>query len=467
MNIEKSSTWIFLAKGGGAALVFVGTAVFTRLLDISTLGSFFLFQAILGIAAIPADFGINSAVTKRISEGEHAGSVLSTALVLKIVPVFGVIFFVLLLSGEINDYVGIPITLFLVVGIVLQETNRVLISTLDGELRVNETPVIRFIANAFWVIGGVFLLWFDFGVYGVIIGLLTGKAIAIVIGFVRVSASFKLPDPALAKSLYDFSKYTFIGRIGGFAYNWLDVIIIGLFIGQAAVSAYEVAWRVSAVAVLFSKAIATSIFPQISQWSKNEAKERIESLIPSVVTPALFFTIPAFAGTLLISQEILTLVFGPDYAIASLVLIILMGDKIAQSLHNILGRSLRAIDKPRLSAIAALVSLLVNILLNIIFIWWFGLVGAAVATVLSSTLNDILHYIMLSRYIDIRINWNEVLWCLLSAALMLSTLWVSLRYIPVETLFHLLAFVFTGVIVYILIALSSVSIRTKMFEYVR
>ena len=466
MDIQKSSSKVFFSKAGGAALSFTGIAIFARVLGSASLGTFFLFQALLGIAALPANMGINPAVAKRVSEGQSPGRVLTTAFLMKTVPVSLIVVLIIAFRSHVNGYLGTPAAHYLIAGIVLQELSLVVMRTLDGELRVGETAIIKFVNQTFWILGGGVFVALGYGVEGLIGGLLIGKALGAVIGLSRTTAQLSRPTWTTARSLFDFSKYSFVGLAGGYVYNWMDIVIIGAFIGQSAVGAYEVAWRVTAVTIMFSNSIGSAITPQISQWSSRDALDQVEALITEVVTPSMFFVIPAFAGTVLLADEILTFGFGPEYAAASSVLVILMGDKVAKGIDVILGTSLASIDRPDLAAVASLVSVLVNLILNLVLVWQFGIVGAAVATVIASLTNDALHAWALSRFVSIDLPWRELGWCVLAATVMGIVLFGAVRIFPVTSLPRLLVVISLGGIVYLVTALSSSTIRRKVVKYV-
>lgn len=439
--------------------------MYARVLGPDKIGSFFLFQALLGISAIPANFGVNPAVAKRVSEGKHASRVLTTALLLKFFPILFVSTVIYVFSARINRYVGLEVASLLVLGILIQESGRVVMKTLEGELRVGETSLIRFIDRSFWVVGGAVFVFYGAGVRGVVIGLLLGKMAALVIGVARTDATLEWPSLEVARSLFDFSKYSLVTNVGGYFYNWMDVLVIGFFIGQAAVGVYEVAWRVTGITILFSSAISTSIFPEISRLDIESDGGRIEKLLPRAITPSLFFIIPSFAGIALLSREILTYVFGTSYGAGWIVLIILMGDKVAQGFQLVLGKALQALDKPDKAAIAAVLSLAVNLILNILLVWQFGIVGAAVGTVIASLTNDILHYWFLSNHLTISVPYRELGWCI-SASLTMVAILASVKwFVDIQNLYLLLIVVGLGVLVYLPVALSHPDVRSVMWGY--
>lgn len=113
----------------------------------------------------------------------------------------------------------------------------------------------------------------------------------------------------------------------------MDVALLSVFVAlsiastRGAIGAYENAWRVSTLVMLVASSIATSLFPQVSRWDTEDAPARIESIIPKALLPGLLVAFPAFAGTFILAEDILGALFGPEFAIASLVLVILTAEK--------------------------------------------------------------------------------------------------------------------------------------------
>lgn len=467
MDLRNSSFKLFLSRGATAGLLFVGITLFAQILEPSQLGSFFLFEALLGLLSIPADFGLRSAAEKRISEGRNADDVLTTVALLKLPPLLAVASGVIALEGPINQYVGLPVANLLVVALFLNEFGRLTLRVLAGELRVGETAALRFSRYFVWFVAGVVFVVNDFGALGLIYGLIIGLVVMLLGGVYKQSTSFGVPSPELASSVLSYSKFDFVSNVGGYFYSWIDLAIIGLFMGLSQVGAYEVAWRVAKLVTLLSGSIASAVFPQISQWSAKDETKHIESLLPKVISPALVVPIPAFFGMLLFSSEILTFVFGTEYAIAAMALVVLSGEKIFQSLHMIFGRALRAIDRPDLAARAVAVTILINIVLNVVLIQKFGLIGAATATAFAFLVNMILHLQYLSNFLSIDINYREIGWfggAGVGMSIILFLFKTILR-IEITSAFILFIFVISGATIYGGLVLLYSPIRIKCINY--
>lgn len=467
MNIARSSIRLFVARATSSFVAFLGITFFARELGSHQMGVFFLFQALLGMVSIPADFGINSGVTKRLSEGESPGSILSTAILLKALLLLPFILGIVLFRGPINNYLGGDLALLLVLALVLQESAKLTIQVLKGELRVGETAGPLLSRKVMYVGVGSILVFTGAGVRGIIYGLLAGFLIMLVWGTWKGSTPLGSPSIGYARSLFDYSKYAFVSSIGGYFYSWMDVAIIGLFLTQSDVGVYEIAWRVTAVVMLFSSSIATTIFPQVSQWDAEDATERIESLLSDAIAPALFVAVPAFFGVVLFSREILKLVFGAEYAGGWLVLVILMGEKVIQSAHIILGRSLQGIDRPDLAAKAGVISIVLNLVLNVVLIFEYGIIGAAVATALSFVVNSILHAYYLSQFVSIRIPYVRIAGCVAASFGMAIVLNLAESVVVIDSLLVLLLIVGLGVVVYVGFVLMIPSSRVVVLDNIR
>ncbi|ADE05104.1 flippase [Haloferax volcanii] len=464
MDLARSSIKLFIANIFGAGLQFLGITFFARELGASQMGVFFLFQALLGIVAIPADFGLRGAVEKRISEGIQPGEYLSSAIILKLIPISLIILSIVVFEQRINGYLGGDFAVYLALAIILQETAQLAVSVLKGELRVGETAELNIIRRITWVGGGFLLVSSGLDAEALIYSLLAGMVVTLAWGLSKISTSLKKPSFKNARSLFNYSKYSVVSSIGGYFYSWMDVAIIGIFLTQSHVGAYETAWRVTAITMLFSQAVASTIFPQVSQWSSKNEQQQIESVISNSITPSMLLVIPAFFGILVFSDEIMGIVFGSEFTIASYVLIILAGEKILQSVHVIIGRSLQALNQPGLAARATVISVVLNLILNVILILSFGIVGAAVATALSFAVNTVLHAHYLSSFVSIKFQYSQIGWCTVSSLIMAGVLFGFKTLVGVNSLIQLFIGIFFGMLVYTTITLLYQPIRETAFK---
>lgn len=467
MDVARSSLKIFLAENVSVVLSVFALTYYARELGAAQIGVFFLFQASLFILGRPADLGIRIAVQKRISEGTDPAADLSTAVILKSGLLLAVIAVLFTFRGYVNDYIGLELTGFLAVALVLQEMSALMKNALSGELRVGETAIIDLSYDVVTYVGGIVLVFLGYGVVGLVSSLIAGLAVRFVLAFRARDTGFGRPSVARMRSLVRYAKFTVIPGVGHQVHQWMDILILGVLATSDAVGVYEVAWRIGGPVLLAAQSIGVAIFPQFSSWESIGSTEAIENLFSRVLTPSMFLVFPAFFGTLVLSHEILTLVFGAEFGAAWLALIIIMAGKIPTGVRSLVGDALYGLNQPKYVTIATVVTIVVNIVSNVILISEFGIVGAALGTMLAITIGAVLRTYYLTRFMTIRVPYDELGWCMFAAAGMGVVLYGLKTVIPVDDLVSLVGFVGTGVVLYLAFVLLYPPLKKQITTQIR
>jgi len=453
VSIERASTKLLLAKIAGIIVSFIGLSIYSRILNSGDLGVFFLLQSAVGILSVPADLGFRDALEKRISERRNADEVLAGALAGKTGLLIISIVLVIVFRNVINQYLGIS-WIYLLLGLVLQEVALLSLAVLRGELRVGETAGLVFLRNTSWVIFGFAAFALGSQHQAPVFGWFAGFVIIILIGSWKISTNIDWPTRSAFQSLLDYSKYAAIGNVSGKLFNWTDVLLIGFFLTSTSVAAYEVAWRITTTTTVVGTVLMTTIFPHISERSEAGDVDRIEQLIAQSFLPSLFFVIPAVFGLIVVGDEVLSTFFNPEFTTAGAAIIVLMMYRLVQSINRVIDKSLHAIDKPRLGAIASIIGMMSNIILNVILIPRYGLVGAAVATSGAFALKLGLQIQFLSRFVHIRFPFRQVGWCAFAATIMFIVISTLKPLVPTDSVMWLLLLIVCAGIIYIIAALA-------------
>ncbi|SEP31102.1 Membrane protein involved in the export of O-antigen and teichoic acid [Halorientalis persicus] len=464
---------MFVARAFKAAFGFLAVIIFSRKLGASPLGTYYPFLALLGIVGLPADLGIGEATNKRLSEGTKKSSYLGAALVLKtpIVLIVGIL--VLIFEQYVNQFLGADLALLFVVTLFVKMAGGFSMAVLRGELRVGETAILEVIRPLSWLVVGYLFYLKGYGVRGLIYGYLFGSLLMAIIGWWKVSIPIGRPTIKHAKSILEYAQFSAVSSIGGFFYSWIDVavmtmfVVVGTGVTRGDVGAYENAWRLALVVMLVGKSIAITLFPQLSRWDAEDATDRIESAIPSALLPSLLLVIPAFVGTLILSEDLLRVLYGPEFTVAWLALIVLAAGKIPQSLHILLSQALNGIDRPDLAAVAAVISAILNLVFNVVLIWQFGLVGAAIATTLAFAVNTLLHAYFLNKFVDIHLPVREAGWSIVASGVMGVCVYTLHSLVAIESIYSLLGVVLVGGVVYGAVVLMYEPIRSEAQRVLR
>lgn len=190
------------------------------------------------------------------------------------------------------------------------------------------------------------------------------------------------PRFARAKNLFSNSWPLLLSGIAVIVYMRIDQIMLGQMVGERSVGIYSAAVRISEIWYFIPMAIVASVYPAlISAKQRSEALyyDRLQKLYDLVVLLAVLVAIPITFT----SDWIVTLLFGNAYTEAGSVLIVHVWCSLFVFLGAVSGKWIVVENLQLLSFQRAFAGVIVNIGLNLILIPRFGVVGAAVATLIS------------------------------------------------------------------------------------
>ena len=467
MNLSRSIFKTFGSKAIGSLLTFIGVAIFARALAPEQLGKYFLFQGVVLLLALPADLGLRGALEKRMSEGGNEATKLSTTIVIKVVIILFISTLILFFRNRLNDYIGLEVALFIIIGIIIKESYSLVEHLLRGEMKVERAAELSIIRKAVWLLSGLIMIFiYSVGVHGIIYAFIIGGFVALVWGIHLCETVISTPSLGTAFSLIDYAKYDAISGIGSSLFNWIDILIIGYFLSSELVSAYEIAWQLSSITILLSVSVRTAIFPQFSAWSDQKKFEQIERTLTKSITLSLLLVVPAFIGGVLLSENLLTVIYGSEYSIAVSVFVVLMGVRLIQTLGHTVGRTLQAIGYPNQAAYATITGGIINIIFNVILVWLYGILGAAIGTLLAYIILEGLRFRYLKNHIDVNIDHFEILGTLLSSIIMGGAIYYVKNKIIINSSLRLTLVIMFGASLFFIIILASSTMRNNLFELV-
>lgn len=465
MNLKRSILSVFGAEAFGSLIMFVGIAVFANILSPEKLGIFFLFRGLVNILSFVGDLGIGGALEKRMSEGDAKSEKFTTAIVL-IIPLLSLLVCTILyLKPMLTSYIGTDITYILILGLISEITYNTVANSLNGELKVAEVGKLDMVRRFIWFFGGVLLIWGGVGRNPLMYSYIIGVGVSAIAGISILNTSISFPRAETARSLFQYAKYDIVTGTGSKLYNWFDVLIIGAFLAPEFVAAYETAWAFSSTSIILGKAIQTTIIPQFSAWAAENKFNKIKESLDYMVIGALSLVIPSFFGVLAISEELLIYIYGREYAIAANVLIILMTVRITQAFGQTIGRTLNAIDRPDQAAYSIIIGGILNMSLNVVLVWKFGLIGAAIATFFSYVIVEWIRYQYLKSNIPVYIPVKRIGWCIFSSVVMLIVLLIIEEYYSITNIYSLLLMVSIGMASYTAIMYIHPFFRSIIRDY--
>ena len=460
MSLGRTSLLHFTSQVVKSLAGFATTFIIARLLGADVLGTFAMATSITVFLTIPTK-AVGGTMNKRISERTDPSAYFTAGIL--IVGVFLVLISaVIFIAGPfVNDYLGAPLVGLLVLLVASNSVYNVYTSTLAGEKKVVSSGILNTLEQMFRLAFQAGLIVAGYSLAGLFVGKILSFVVATLIGIYISDLSIVRPTAYHFQRLYDYGKYYWISQIKGRSFSWIDVLILGFFVESTLVGIYEVSWTLSSTLILVSQSVQQTLFPEISELGITDDYDRVCHLVNEALVFVGVFGIPGFFGALVIGGELLTIyrpVFEQGYVVLLLLITARLLDAYAYQLASVIG----ALDYPDIEFRISATFVVINAGLNLIFIWQFGWIGAAVATMLSTVVELGLSYHYLSNLIgQVEVPSKPILAQVVASAAMAGIIYVLTWFVPLNN-YTVVGLVFVGAGIYVGVLVSiSTRIRRK------
>ncbi len=203
-------------------------------------------------------------------------------------------------------------------------------------------------------------------------------------------ATLELGTKPVGKLLIQYALPAMVAMTAASLYNIIDRVFIGQVVGPMAISGLAITFPFMNLATAFGAGVGIGASTAISVKLGQRDYAAAENILGNTVTLNLIIGV-TFSVLCLIFLDPILRFFGASNATIpyarSFMQVVLAGNVIS---HMYFGMNavLRAASKPRHAMAATIFTVLMNVLLDIIFIWWWhwGIRGAALATIISQAL---------------------------------------------------------------------------------
>jgi O-antigen/teichoic acid export membrane protein len=461
MTLSRTSLFHFFTQVITSVAGFSSTFVIARYLGADTLGIFVQATALITLITIPIK-SLTDAANKRISEQKDTSEYFTACVVL----LFGFVVTTaaLMWLGKVYlvAYLGAPVGGLIILYMILNSVFSLYTSVLIGEKKVISSGILNAVEQ-----GTRFLFQFTFILLGyALVGLFFGQILSFIsatlVGLYISDLTVRIPARVHFRRLLNFAKYIWVNQIRGRSFSWMDVLILGALVESSYVGIYEVSWTLASVLILVSLSVQQTLFPELSELSVDQEYDQVRHFLDEGLVFVGIFAIPGLFGSVVLGGDLLT-IYRPVFSQGQPVLILLILARLLDAYASQLISALSAIDYPEYVFRVGVVFTIVNVGLNILLIWHFDWVGAAVATCIAALTELVLSYIYLSRIIEmIKIPTRTIGAEIVSGLIMSGILIILTRYVSV-TNYTVIGLVLFGATIYFSILLGASSrVRQKV-----
>lgn len=186
----------------------------------------------------------------------------------------------------------------------------------------------------------------------------------------------------------------FIPQIANQVYKILDTTMIGWLVqDKSETGFYEQGHKVIRLLLTIVNSLGIVMIPRMANAFANNDQKQIKSYMKLSFNFTFFLSFPMIFGIVAISSDFVPVFFGAGYEKVNSIIYILSPMVLLMGLANVLGTQyLLPTKKQKEYTNSVTWGVVVNFILNYILITKYQAIGAAIATVLSQLVVDVLQY---------------------------------------------------------------------------
>jgi len=400
-RILKNLSVLSLARIVSMFFGFLYTVYTARYLGPANYGILAFALALNGIFGVIANFGLDPLTVREVARNKNlAGKYLANGIVLKLLfgcLTFLIVFVVVNLLGypEITKKVVYLITIFTILGGI----NNLFYSIYQAFEKMEFISIGQILKSVLLLVFAIVGIKFNFDVvYFALIYLLANLIILIYNIIVtlwkflkpRIGFDFEFWKSVLNEAWPFALSSVFVGM-----YYYTDSVMVGTLKGDFDVGIYNAAYRLSSIFLYIPQLYSLIIFPILSKkYITDLEKFRLISLLYTWIIGSLgvFISIVGY----LLAPILILIVYGEKYILSIPVFKILIISIGLSYFTYPLGLILDASNYQKINMYIMFFSIILNAFLNFIFINFYGVVGAAMATLITRFI------FLISRYLVVK-----------------------------------------------------------------
>ncbi|MEL7049714.1 MAG: polysaccharide biosynthesis C-terminal domain-containing protein, partial [Pseudomonadota bacterium] len=184
-----------------------------------------------------------------------------------------------------------------------------------------------------------------------------------------------------------------------------DVLIISATLTPTDVAIYFAAAKTMSLIMFVHYAVGSAVANRFSALKARGDEDELKTFISDAVAWTFWPSLAAGAVILALGQPLLWL-FGPEFLVGYPVMLILVVGFLFRSAMGPAEFILNMLGEQNRCAAVLVAAAILNVILNLIFVPWFGLLGAATATSIAMSVSALLQYLVVRS----RLGYDVAIW---------------------------------------------------------
>jgi len=229
-----------------------------------------------------------------------------------------------------------------------------------------------------------------------------------------------------------------------------DRYMVGYFLGLSSVGIYSASYAIGMLINLFVTPIQMILFPELSKLFDIGDIDKVQTYLSYSMKYFLFIAIPAVFGLSALSKPILNILTTSEFASGSIVIPIIAFSGLLAGVFQIAINITHLVKKTKFNFYIHVVAALLNIVFNFILIPSIGILGAAIATLISYIVMVIACMHISFKHISFDMSYIFIGKCVVASSIMSGLILL----LAPNNVMELLISVGLGAVIYPIILLS-------------
>ncbi|CAD6492210.1 MAG: Polysaccharide biosynthesis protein [Candidatus Argoarchaeum ethanivorans] len=387
-------------------------------------GKYSFVFAYLAFFGIITDLGLQSILVREMArDSAIAPKLIGNAYIIKLILAV----FAVALSMIVITLMSYPAdtTTYIYIGaftILFGSFSDLYATIFQANLRMAYNIIAKLV---FKVLSAALILWIIFShgrLMEVFIVLVFSEMVKTLISY-SFSRKFVRPqfsiDFELWKYLFKAALPLALSSVIWIIYYQIDMLMLSPMQGDTAVGIYSAAHKLFEPFIVIPYAFMISLFPIMSEAFKT-SEERLIKSYKLGLKYLLIIALPITIGIAILSDKIILLIYGAEFAESATVLQILICAIVFTFINFLLLNLLISINKQKLHALSMGICAIVNVILNLILIPILSYNGAAIATLVTNAVLFIASFYFVSKHLFV-LPVHEIIIKPVIAGLMMGT----------------------------------------------
>jgi O-antigen/teichoic acid export membrane protein len=402
-RIAKNTTVLFASQLIVSFLFFLSTLYTARYLGTVEFGILSTGLALVMIFGLLSDLGLCTLTTREVSRdkslvNKYTGNMIVIKIILAILT-FGSI---LIVSILFYSYELLMVTLVLAISVVIDSFSNIFYSIFQAYEKMEYQAIGKCLASVLLLLGIIIVINYGWGVVAFASIYLFVSVMVFIYTLIICVYEFKIPkleiDLSFWKSTLIEALPLSLALIFGVIYFRIDMLFLSILKGSYAVGVYSASYRLMDFLTFVPIIFTSSILPVLSRFHSS-SKDSLKISYKLSFKYLLIIGLPIAFGVTILANDIILLVYGVTFTQSTVPLQIIIWTIPLLFLSYLLSTVITSINKQHLLYKIMFLSMITNIILNLLLIPNFSYLGSSFVTLISELVVFIFSFIYVSKFI--------------------------------------------------------------------